>query len=653
VFSRFGEKAGDILQSVFEQSYSDLRLFILDNACPGFDYAHLVEIIRQYSTEKKVDIKIQKNNHQEKAEKVFKQCVEVAKDCNFTILCPNEIFISLDAISQACTKLQKESFFYISSGNETIPFFANITDISIQLDSTIISIRRALNLARGITPLLTEANWIKHEEVYLNYSSYRMLEKLVASIPSLWKRKDYFYIFERNIRNKLINEFAYPIGLWGLSKNDYTLILYLQQLLEIIQEMNLKNRKSYILLKENLGIFLKQLKTFSESKIKIVFFAQEYSVWPSLQSFYDACKNDERFIAQLVYVPFNHPNSNEDPYIEGEAIPNSRMEPYWQNGYQIIPCTMYDLSKECPDIAVFVKPYDLVPPNFSFQAINKVIRRCIYIGYGFEIAAWNKDYHFNLPIHLVSWKFILYGDTIKELAEKYSYNNGKNIVAWGHPRADYYIDLEKKREPISLEWKNKINNRKVILWNTQHTIKEGIGAGTFLKWREEVFSYFNNHNDIVLLWRPHPFMFSSLRNSDSMTEIEVNNLVETIENRENIILDRSPDYRNSFYASDAIITDGTSFLIEYLYTGKPIIYTPKEGNGDIYFQDEIFDSMYIARDEGDIIQLLDNICQGLDPFKKKRISFAKRMLKVNPEGNGEYIKNQVYSDFTKECSNGI
>lgn len=38
--------------------------------------------------------------------------------------------------------------------------------------------------------------------------------------------------------------------------------------------------------------------------LKIVFFAQEYSVWPTLKPIYESCLKDETIIAQLVHVPF-------------------------------------------------------------------------------------------------------------------------------------------------------------------------------------------------------------------------------------------------------------------------------------------------------------------------------------------------------------
>jgi hypothetical protein len=768
VFSRIGERIDQTLTSVFEQEFPGLRLFLLDNAYRDFDHAGLEKFINQHKTGNNVNIIISRNSRRANGLEVFKQCAEAAEGCDFTILCPDEMFANQTILSQAYIQLQKTLLFYVKCGDETIPFFSKDFNMSLRLDPEIVSVKHALNKARGSVFLLDKSDWISREALILKYSQYIKLVSILNGLINLNFIKYNLHIFEREIQLEISdvlnrskgcqwdipeNERAYILflqqileilleadakgrwryselkkdmkallervktvrhtldktgnnallldnldfispetlklnysryiklvsilnglinlnfikynlhifereiqleisdvlirpkeSLWDIPESERAYMFFLQQILEILLEADTKGRWKYSELKKDLKALLEQVKTVSESKLKIVFFAQEYSVWPSLQSFYDACNKDERFIAQLIYIPFGHQNYNE-----GHQVPHEEMGPYWKTGYPIMPYTMYDLSKESPDIAVFVKPYDLIPMQFYIYDIDKVVRRCVYIRYGFEIAAWNLDYHFKLPLQNMAWKFIVYGDMVKELAKKVCYNQRKNVVAWGHPRADYYSNLEENRDNIPEEWKIKINGRKTVLWNTQHTLKEGPGAGTFFIWKEEVFSYFENHSDMVLLWRPHPLMFGALVNGGLMTESDLNNLIEAVEKKNNVILDRSPDYRNSFFASDAIITDGTAFLIEYLYTGRPLIFTIKESGGGIYFYDEICGNVCVAREKGDIIKSLNDIRKGIDPLKEKRLSLAKRLLKVNPGGNGEYIKDQIFSDLTKEC----
>ena len=447
---------------------------------------------------------------------------------------------------------------------------------------------------------------------------------LIKSNPDL-AREEILPIIDRHL-SKIQRS---STGYWGITESDMLYSKMLEQLKKFIMKANTNG----------LTAFMKEALSQTNDKVKIVFLAQETVCWSSLESFYFACKQDERFIAQLVYIPFTHVNADE-------AIDYLKI--YREDrGLSIVNYDEYSLTAESPDIAVYVKPYDCIPMQYYITDVDKVINRCILISYGFEIASWAIDYHFKLPLQYKAWKFIVYGDKLKELAAQHGYNNGRNVVAWGHPRADYYNNLEKSRENIPDDWRKKIKNRKVVLWNTQHTVTDGTGCGTFFKWKNEVLSYFDNNLDIVLLWRPHPLMFGAIANNGLMTDAEVQQLISIVEKKDNIILDCSPDYRNSFYASDAIITDGTSFLIEYLCTEKPLIYTPREDDS-VYFQDEICENIYIAKEEGDIIKLLDDIKCGTDLLKEKRLSFAKNLLRINPEGNGEYIKNQIYINLMQE-----
>ena len=92
-----------------------------------------------------------------------------------------------------------------------------------------------------------------------------------------------------------------------------------------------------------------------------------------------------------------------------------------------------------------------------------------------------------------------------------------------------------------------------------------------------------------------------------MTRRQFDDMKREINKSSNIIWDDTDDYRNAFYASDAIITDGTTFCLEYLYTKKPILLTPRNMNGFYLFED-MLSSYYIGKKIQDIkIILLSNI----------------------------------------------
>ena len=434
-------------------------------------------------------------------------------------------------------------------------------------------------------------------------------------------------------------------GFWDITRGDSVFIQYMRELYELLGQ-GLKKRELDSFLNDLLTCAIKE----TEKKVKIVFFTQESYIWTSFESIYRACANDDRFIAQLVYIPFNHPNAGGNNANDFYTIYKDEMN------LPIVRHDEYSISAESPDVAFFIKPYDLIPMQYYIDDVDKVVRRCVFIRYGFEIAAWNVRYHFELPLHTKAWRFIVYGEMLKQLAAKHMSNDGKNVVAWGHPRADIYRNFEMNRDCIPQEWKNKIAGRKTVLWNTQHTIQANTGGGTFFQWKDELFDFFENNFEICLIWRPHPLMFGAIINDGYMTSEELDSFVNEQSERNNIIIDRSTSYKEAFFASDAIITDGTAFLIEYQYTGNPLLLTYKslfdENTGEeidgIYFREEFFESLYIAQEKNDVANFLNMILCNEDHKKKAREELTRNLLTINPEGNGEFIKNRLFSEILRE-----
>lgn len=465
----------------------------------------------------------------------------------------------------------------------------------------------------------------------MNFSRYTYLESFLKNIINLNKKQF------KNKKEKLLQEIDFQIkniydkqkgGYWKVTDSDK---IFIEKLRTIRDSINIKNYKDMS------QKTLTELADGYEKRLKVVFFAQEVSVWPSFESIYVSMVKDERFSVELVYIPFFHPNSMSD---DSEYI-------YYRDTLRldIYRHDEYDLSKSSPDVAFFLKPYDLIPKQYQIKDVDKVVRRIVYIRYGFEIANWNIKYHFQTLLQHKAWRFIVYGEPILSLAKKYGYRNAENVVAWGHPRADYY-NLYNKNIDIQSSLIKKINGRKVILWNTQHTVQDGVGGGTFFKWKEEIFKYFEEQNDIFLLWRPHPLMFGALINEGYISANELEIWIKNINEKDNIFIDRTLDYRNSFYLSDAIVTDGTAFLIEYLYTNKPIIYTPK-GKG-IYFYEELYKSLYVAEKNGELCDFIDMIRQNLDPKSNDRVLLSDYLLVKNKNGVGKSIKENVLSDLINE-----
>jgi len=384
-----------------------------------------------------------------------------------------------------------------------------------------------------------------------------------------------------------------------------------------------------------------EIKTLTRTKIRALFLTQEVSCWASLESLFAAAQDSSDFDTDLVYTPFFHKNFTEQV---------DYFDEYQEMGLPITRHNVYDLTAYSPDVVFMVKPYGNVPEAFQYKHLECVIPRAVYVPYGMEITTDLAKFGFGFYLHYKAWRHCAYGNVVKEFARTYGYRDGENVVVWGHPKADHYRDMEDKRKTIPEEWKQIIGDRKTILWSPHHLIDlNETGTGTWLIWGEQILELALNTPEIVFIFRPHPLMMGALVNSGSMTQAQADRLRQRIENAENIIWDTHSLYHYAFNAADAIISDGTTFCVEFLYTKKPILLTPRNMES-FYIYEQMLESYYIANSMDDISRYVKMIRDGEDPLREKRLKLYRDVFFVPEEGTvGEYIMKQVKRDLETEC----
>ena len=103
-------------------------------------------------------------------------------------------------------------------------------------------------------------------------------------------------------------------------------------------------------------------------------------------------------------------------------------------------------------------------------------------------------------------------------------------------------------------------------------------------------------------------------------------------------------YVDLFMSSDAMIHDSASFVIEYLYTHKPVMFVSRDINhfltGQIDLSREGFAQLYIGKDEREILDFVDNVVLGDDdPMLSQRMAFFERHLM--PPGGQSVAQNTL------------
>ena len=158
----------------------------------------------------------------------------------------------------------------------------------------------------------------------------------------------------------------------------------------------------------------------------------------------------------------------------------------------------------------------------------------------------------------------------EEVRQTYiKWTNPEKVLALGSPKIDAVVNYKVNRDELPASWKEKCGGKKNFLYNTHLSsiISEG---PLFIKRLQKVWEYFKKHQEIALLWRPHPL---SIQTAEAMNPDFLKAylyMVEQFKLLDNCIYDDTPDLNRAIGLSDAYMGDYSSLVMLYGFTGKPI-----------------------------------------------------------------------------------
>ena len=368
---------------------------------------------------------------------------------------------------------------------------------------------------------------------------------------------------------------------------------------------------------------------------RITIFSQLPTLWQSAESVWNAMCADERCEVAVVQLPFYHENYQqlEDPglFLKKKRVPFR----YWYN---------YDVILESPDVIIFLSPYDSTRPlGFKFEDIYKVITKTVLIPYALGVSGgYIIDYNFKQPIHIFGWKIYARSQRYYELFIKNCPGSCKNVKVVGHPKMDLVFNLDNHKVPS--RFVHKIKNRKVILWNSHHTLQKTEWS-TFNELYEPLLDMFMNRNDVFLIIRPHPLLFKNIKQQPNGEKI-LTVFFNKVRSMKNVFIDRSDTYLDAFKVSDGLISDASSLLLEYLPTKKPIYYTCKVGGGGLNDDgNQLIQYLYQGSSKEHITSFIDMVAKGQDPmFQIRNFQITKFIYKVDGKA-GIRIKEDIMNSI--------
>lgn len=329
-------------------------------------------------------------------------------------------------------------------------------------------------------------------------------------------------------------------------------------------------------------------KKTSEGKLKVAFLTMSAAMWQA-ESVYRLLEKDDAFETYIVVAP---------GIGAGEAIKISFRETYEyfrtrgydvRAGYSRENNRVYgweDLGG-LPDIIFHMTPYYNSMP--SVLAVDRVPLKVlnVYIPYGMDTVE-NRDYSFMKTVSYNSafmnlvWRIYTDSVTNVEGFRREQLLRGRNAVYSGFPKMDYFYTSkdDNKNEKIRKLWKTpkgkNINDIKRVIIAPHHSVSRDhvICFSTFpsnMYYLLDIAKQFQDQIAFVL--KPHPHLRHTAVENKLFPDVDAYNAyLAEWEKLENARVVEESDYLELFSTSDAMIMDCGSFIGEYLYADKPLLF---------------------------------------------------------------------------------
>lgn len=377
-------------------------------------------------------------------------------------------------------------------------------------------------------------------------------------------------------------------------------------------------------------------RRYSINIIRVVFLIHNVESWYTMQPIYEYMLQDSAFNPIIISVPRNY-NSHDGTYEDKstEYLGKKYKNVISFKSYKSIPNDIIYILN--PDIIFRQSPWDDdIPDVFRTENIKQF--RVCYIPYAINSLP-STELSFNQSLHKYAWRIYCESEFHKEGYRKNNLVADSNVIVSGYTKFEQMNKIINE-DYKDLVWpiKRKIRPSLRILWAPHHSLEDWFGFSTFHIIYEKMYDFALNNSDIEIVLRPHPALTEVMNNSGLIKRDKLEEYYERFNNLENGYVDFNEEYINLFKYSDLLISDGVSFLFEYLITGKPIIHTDSKKNvGFNEFGKQFEKSWYKAYSFDDLKEYIYMIKEKNDSLLEERLNFKKKLFDFSEENKPSKI----------------
>lgn len=368
----------------------------------------------------------------------------------------------------------------------------------------------------------------------------------------------------------------------------------LEEYCEVIYQLSQKDTEESL---EGLDNILAKLWESLQKEIlerrEVVFLPCKASQWSYMESVWQAAIEDENCDVYVIPIPYFYKEYDgrlRDMQYEAEQFPER------------VKLTRYDafnFGLHYPEMIFIQNPYDEFDPIVSvhtfFYSVNlkNYTERLVYIPpfcleeFGKENYReyYNMQYYCTVPGVVNADRVIVQSENMKQLyVEKLTEFAGEEtrkiweekIQGIGSPKEDVQNSLQYVRQQIPKEWKLWIEKedgkrKRVILYYTSLSSFIQYGEQMLVKMREVFQTFYESREEIVVLWKPHGLIKTTLEQLEPELYRRYCQLEQEYLDRKIGILDTSSETELAVSVCDGYYGDTSPVAQVCRNMGKPVM----------------------------------------------------------------------------------
>lgn len=240
--------------------------------------------------------------------------------------------------------------------------------------------------------------------------------------------------------------------------------------------------------------------------------------------------------------------------------------------------------------------------------------------------------------HRTAWLVFCANEMMLEMAVRDGVRDGAQFRVVGHPKADHLraatpswpiLAAGPAGRPDGADGARPGRSGRVV-WSAHHSIATGwTDFGAFHLMCDAMLEWATRSTGTDFVFMPHPALLPFPDSEYSpVSRAEFDAWMTAWRELPNTAVLSEADYGPTLAASDVMVTDGLSMLVEYQLFGKPLIFFERDGHRPFNpVGEEIVGGVHTAHTVDEVRELAEGFLAGApDPLRDRQRDIARRLL---------------------------